>query len=123
MKKENDGLPLLKNILFVIAIHILSVTNMLIWRNGIVNDKICLVIQLILCIISIPTYFFFKSDQSWKYTLLTILSHIVVVALSCFLLPFFFDGWNVAIVYWTEIALCVTFGILIISDIIVNIRS
>lgn len=112
-----------KSVLFVLIIHGVSVINMLLSRNDVLDHRIVLVIQLLLCIITIPVYLFLKGNQSWRYTLLTLGSHIVFVILSCLTLSFFFQGWDTAIMYWTEIALCVTFGIVIMIDIFVNIKS
>ena len=112
-----------KSVLFVLISHGVSVINMLLSRNDVLDHRIVLVIQLLLCIITIPIYLFLKGNQSWGYTLLTLGSHIVFVILSCLTLSFFFQGWDTAIMYWTEIALCVTFGIVIMIDIFVNIKS
>lgn len=123
MRIDMTKTSVFKSITFVLIIHVLSVINMLLCRSGVTDSRIALVIQLLLCIIAVPTYFFTKGNRSWGYTLLTLGSHIVFVILSCLILSFFFQGWDTAIIYWTEIALCVTFGIVIMIDIFVNIKS
>ena len=123
MKIALTKMTVLKSVLFVLIIHSISVINMLLCRNDVLDHLIVLIVQLLLCIITIPIYFFFKGNRSWGYTLLTLGSHIVFVILSCLVLSFFFQGWDTVIIYWTEIALCVTFGIVIMLDIFVNIKS
>ena len=122
MRRDGTKISIFKSVLFVLMIHSVSVINMLLCRNNVLDRRIVLVIQFLFCIITIPIYFFFKGNQSWKYTLLTLAAHIVFVILSCLTLSFLFQGWDTVLIYWTEISLCVTFGIVIMVDIFVNIK-
>ena len=110
---------------FVFLIHALSVVNMLLCKNDLITDVALLAFQIILCIIAMPIYFFVKNDTTnkWIYTLTSLIAHSVFTLLVCFVLGNVFNGWDNAIIYWTEIFLSMTFGIVLLIDIIVNVKS
>jgi len=116
---------LYKSILFVLSIHILSIINMLLICNHTVNDKVGFVLLIALCVLLIPIYFFVKNDpqKKWIYLLCSLVSHIVFTLIVCIILGNVFKGWNTAIIYWTEIFLSCTFGIVFAIDCVVNFRS
>lgn len=120
MKKQ-----IIKSIAFVTLIHILSVINMLLCKNDLITDFIWLALQILLCILAIPLCFFVKVDTSnkWIYSLSLLATHIVFALLVCFALGSIFVGWDNAIVYWTEIFLSVSFGVIFLMDLIVSVKS
>ena len=109
----------------VFLIHALSVVNILLCKNDLITDVAWFAFQIILCIIAIPIYFFVKNDTTnkWIYTLTSLIAHFFFTLLVCFVLENVFNGWDNAIIYWTEIFLSVTFGIVLLIDIIVNVKS
>ena len=115
----------IKNALFIFLIHTLSVINMLLCAKNLTIDEVWLALQIFICIITIPIYFFVKSTPTnkWIYTLTSLVMHVVFTFLVCFVLGNIFNGWDNAIIYWTEIFLSVTFGIVLLIDIIVNVKS
>ena len=120
MKKQT-----IKNALFIFLIHTLSVINMLLCAKNLTIDEVWLALQIFICIITIPIYFFVKNTPTnkWIYTLTSLVMHVVFTFLVCFVLGNIFNGWYNAIIYWTEIFLSVTFGVVILIDIIVNVKS
>ena len=120
MKKQ-----IIKNISFVTLIHILSVINMLLCKNDLITDFIWLALQILLCILTIPLWFFVKGNTSnkWIYSLSLLIAHIVFALFVCFALGSIFNGWDNAIIYWTEIFLSVSFGVVCLIDLIVNVKS
>lgn len=120
MKKQT-----VKSISFVFLAHILSVASMILCRNDWITDTVWFALEIILCIIAIPVYFFVKNTPSkkWIYTLTSLIAHIVFSLLFSFVLGNIFNGWDNAIIYWTEIFLSSTFGIVFLIDLVVNIKS
>ena len=115
----------IKNALFIFLIHTLSVINMLLCAKNLIIDEVWLALQIFICIITIPTYFFIKRSpkNKWIYTLTTFIAHVVFTLLICLILGNIFSGWDNAIIYWTEIFLSATFGIVLLSETIVNAKS
>ena len=115
----------IKNALFIFLIHTLSVINMLLCAKNLTIDEVWLALQIFICIITIPIYFFVKDPPTnkWIYTLTSLVLHVVFTFLVCLVLGNIFNGWDNAIIYWTEIFLSVTFGVVILIDIIVNAKS
>ena len=115
----------IKNALFIFLIHTLSVINMLLCAKNLTIDEVWLALQIFICIITIPIYFFVKNTPTnkWIYTLTSLVLHVVFTFLVCLVLGNIFNGWDNAIIYWTEIFLSVTFGVVILIDIIVNVIS
>ena len=120
MKKQ-----IIKSISFVTLIHILSVINMLLCENDLITDFIWFALQILLCILAIPLYFFVKGNTTnkWIYSLSLLVTHIVVALLVCFALGGIFNGWDNVIIYWTEILLSAAFGVAFLIDLIVNVKS
>ena len=120
MKKQ-----IIKSISFVTLIHILSVINMLLCKNDLITDFIWLALQILLCILAIPLCFFVKGNTSnkWIYSLSLLAAHIVFALLVCFALESIFVGWDNAIIYWAEIFLSASFGVIFLMDLIVNVKS
>ena len=119
MKKQ-----IIKSISFVTLIHSLSVINMLLCRKDLITDFIWFALQILLCIVAIPLYFFVKGNTSnkWIYSLSLLVTHIVFALLVCFALGSIFVGWDNAIIYWTEIFLSASFGVVFLIDLIVNLK-
>ena len=120
MKKQ-----IIKSISFVTLIHILSVINMLLCKNDLITDFIWLALQILLCIVAIPLYFFVKGNTSnkWIYSLSLLAAHIILAILACLALGSIFNGWDNTMIYWTEIFLSVSFGVFFLIDLIVNVKS
>ena len=120
MKKQ-----IIKSISLVTLIHILSVVNMLLCRNDLITDFIWLALQILLCISAIPLCFFVKGDtiNKWIYSLSLLAAHIVLALLVCLALGSIFNGWDNAMIYWTEIFLSVSFGVVFFIDLIINVKS
>ena len=116
---------ILKSSLFVFLIHILSGINMLLCQKDWIADTVWLALQIFICIITIPTYFFIKRlpTNKWIYTLTTFIAHVIFTLLICLILGNIFSGWDNAIIYWTEIFLSATFGIVLLAEMIVNAKS
>ena len=115
----------IKNALFIFLIHTLSAINMLLCAKNLIIGEVWLALLIFICIITIPIYFFVKNDPTnkWIYTLTSLVMHVVFTFLVCLVLGNIFNGWDNAIIYWTEIFLSVTFGVVILIDIIVNVIS
>ena len=120
MKKQ-----IIKSISFVTLIHILSVINMLLCKNDLIADLIWLALQILLCILAIPLWFFVKGNtiNKWICSLSLLVAHVVLALLVCFALGSIFKGWDNAIIYWTEIFLSASFGVVFFIDLIVNVKS
>ena len=120
MKKQ-----IIKSISFVTLIHILSVINMLLCKSDLITDFIWLALQILLCILAIPFCFFIKGNttKKWVYLLSLLVAHILFALLVCLVLGNIFNGWDNAIIYWTEIFLSVSFGVFFLIDLIVNVKS
>ena len=86
---------------FVFLIHALSVVNMLLCKNDLIADVVWFALQIILCIIAIPIYFFVKNNTTnkWIYTLTSLVAHSVFTLLVGFVLGNIFNGWDNAIIY------------------------
>lgn len=114
-----------KNVLFIFLIHTLSTINMLLCQNDCIDDIVWIALQVFICMIAIPTYFFVKSTPTnkWIYMLTSLIAHIFFTLLICLVLGNIFSGWDNAIIYWTEIFISTTFGVVFLIDLIVNIRS
>lgn len=119
MKKQ-----IIKSISFVTLIHILSVINMLFCKNDLISDAIWFALQIILCIIAVPIYFFVKNTPLRKrlYTMTSLIAHVLFTILVCLVLGNIFNGWDNAIIYWTEIFLSASFGVVFLIDLIVNLK-
>lgn len=115
----------IKNVSFIFLIHILSVINMLLCQRDWIADTVWFALQIFICIITIPIYIFVKSTpiNKWIYTLTSLVVHVVFTLLVCFVLGNIFNGWDNAIIYWTEIFLSATFGVVFLIDVIVNVKS
>ena len=87
-----------------------------------IADTAWIAIQIFICLITIPSYFIVKgsSINIWIYTLTTLIAYVVFLLLVCLILGNIFDGWDNAIIYWTEVFLSATFGFVLFSDIIIN---
>lgn len=112
-----------KSLRFVFAVHLLSIFNMVLCHHKIIEGTIWLGVQLLICAASIPVYFFCKENHTWKYTGLTIGAHFITASLSCLILSCIFSGWDTLILYWGELSLSVTFGIILLVDIFANFRA
>ena len=111
--------------LFVFLIHTLSGINMLLCQKDLIADIVWLALQIFICITAIPIYFWVKRSpkNKWIYTLTTFVAHIVFTLFVCLILGNIFYGWDNAIIYWTEIFLSATFGVVLLADMIVNAKS
>lgn len=116
---------ILKSLAFVFSIHVLAVINILFYVNDFTTDVTSLVFLIILGILAIPTYFVIKNEPSkkWIYTLTSLTAHVLMAVLVYGFLGNVLIGWEIAIVYWTEIFLSCAFGITLLIDLIVNIKS
>ena len=114
-----------KSGLFVLAVHFLSLINILLCQYGIWGDIAWLFCQLIICIITVPAYFFVKSDavRPWRYSIMTLIFHLVAAGSLCLAFVFVTDGWNMPMIYFTELFLCVAFGTVFALDLFVNMKS
>lgn len=114
---------LFKSLGFVCAVHLLSILNMMLCHHEIIGNTIWLGLQLLICVASIPVYFFCRGDHTWKYTALTIGTHLISTTLSCLILSCIFSGWDTLIVYWTEISLAISFGVILLVEIFANLKA
>jgi hypothetical protein len=55
--------------------------------------------------------------------LTSFVTHIVFTVFVSFVLGSIFNGWENAIIYWTEIFLSAAFGIVLLVDIFFNVKS
>ena len=112
-----------RSISFMFALHMLSVINIILCRSDWIADTAWFALQIIFCIIAIPLYFFVKEAPSPNrgYTLVSLISHIAFTVIAGFVLGKIFDGWENAIIYWTEILLSATVGFIFLIDYILNI--
>ena len=116
---------IIRSSLFVFLIHVLSVINMVLCKNDLIADTAWIAIQIFICIITIPSYFFVKGSPTnkWIYTLTTFIAYAVFTLHVCLILGNIFNGWDNAIIYWTEIFLSASFGIVFLIDIIANVKT
>ncbi len=80
--------PFLKNILFVFFVFAFNAIITILFANSILSEKITLLLNIILLIISAPIYFFVKGDyeKTWLYDIVTLLSYLIFGVLSYYLL-------------------------------------
>ena len=116
----------IRSVSFVFLVHALSAINMLLCQKDWIADIAWFIFQIVLCVITIPVYFLFKSPQpinQWIYMLTSFVTHIVFTVFVSFVLGSIFNGWENAIIYWTEIFLSAAFGIVLLVDIFFNVKS
>ena len=116
-------MQLLRGVIFAFAFQILSVVNMLLCHESVITDLSWFFIQLMLCIIALPVYFFVKGKQTrpWLYTLVSAAAFGFATFLCCIILNAALKGWDRLSIYSTERILWDAFGIILALDIIVNI--
>lgn len=111
--------PFLKNILFVFFVFAFNAIITILFANSILSEKITLLLNIILLIISAPIYFFVKGDyeRTWLYDIVTLLSYLIFGILSYFLLKkAFSEVW--AMTAWTSLFIMIFFVCVIVLDLI-----
>lgn len=111
--------PFLKNILFVFFVFAFNAIITILFANSILSEKITLLLNIILLIISAPIYFFVKGDyeKTWLYDIVTLLSYLIFGVLSYYLLKkAFSEVW--AMTAWTALFIMIFFACIIALDLI-----
>ncbi|MBQ3154977.1 MAG: hypothetical protein IJB88_07060 [Clostridia bacterium] len=114
-----------KNVVFLFSVHMLAVVTIFLRLTRTVSEPVWLISILFLCLVIVPSYFFVKdrSMQTWGYLLFSVGTHIVFSALIWIVLSNLVKGWDVILIYYTELFLSVALGLTFAIDFALTLKA
>lgn len=114
-----------KNVVFIFSVHMLAVVTILLRLTRTVSEPVWLISILFLCLVTVPSYFFVKdrSMQTWGYLLFSVGTHIVFSALIWIVLSNLVKGWDIILIYYTELFLSVALGLTFAIDFVLTLKA
>ncbi len=109
---------ILKAVLFSFVVNLLLVIVMLFYTHNIVSDIKSLVLTFGILTVSCILYSGIKGDtvNSLLYNIVSILSHMVFIALTLLILSYFYKGWETAMFLWIEMFSLFAYSVAVIID-------